>query len=93
MAQTSYSLVFLNTGLFLSFFRVTSMDWHPRGLEDRYCELGQRALLIHWLPPSTANFSQSTHPLSLEPRDEGWGGKVANLKENLLIWAKACPEL
>lgn len=39
VARTSYSRVFLNTGLFLSFFRVTSLDWHPRGLEDRYCEL------------------------------------------------------
>lgn len=26
-------------------------------------------------------------------RGWGWGGKVASLEENLLIWAKACPEL
>lgn len=69
MAQTSYSPAFLNTGLFLSFFRVTSLDWHPRGLEDRFCELQPEVLLIYCLPPSTTNFSQSTHPLSLEPRD------------------------
>lgn len=53
----------------------------------------QRALLNHWLPPSISNFSQSACPLSLDPRDERWRGKVASLEENLLIWAKACPEL
>jgi hypothetical protein len=53
----------------------------------------QRALLNHWLPLSTANFSQSTCPLSLDPGDGRWRGKMASLEENLLIWAKACPEL